>query len=320
MPVQTETRLADGDHVVQFYEHEDDLAALVGSYLGAAAADGEAVVVIASPEHAEVFQAALCEAGVDLAAARAGGRLVVLDAAATLERLMVAGVPDAGAFDASVGAVVRAAGAGGRRVRAYGEMVALLWAAGDVTGALELEQLWNALAAESPFSLVCAYPAHLFGPTQADGFTDVCHIHSAVVGGAPSPDGAEVSRRFARTLQAPRLARRFVADVLRRWGHEELVEDGMVVAAELVSNAVMHASSDVVVGLSRRGEAVELVVGDSSTEAPTTREPEPATPGGRGLRLVGALARRWGHVTVAGGKLVWAELGANSGVDAGEVA
>src|SRR5687768_17281032 len=134
MPVDSQIRLADGEHVVQFYENDDDLVTFVTGYLGAATVAGDAVVVIATPDHAEAFLSALGRAGVDVEAARQDGRLVILDAATTLSRFMIGDAPDAAAFDAVVGDLVRRAGAGGRPVRAYGEMVALLWAAGNVTG------------------------------------------------------------------------------------------------------------------------------------------------------------------------------------------
>ena len=134
MPVDTEIRLADGDHVVQFYGHDADLVDVVASYLSAAVLDGDAVIVIATPEHRAAFEAAMAAAGVDAELAAAGGRRIVLDAADTLARFMTDDVPDPAAFDAVVGGLVRDAASGGP-VRAYGEMVALLWDAGNVTGA-----------------------------------------------------------------------------------------------------------------------------------------------------------------------------------------
>ena len=309
MPVEPAVRLADGDHVVQFYRHDEELVGVVGGYLAAAVLDGDAVIVIATPDHGDAFRQAVVAAGVDVTAARGEGRLAVLDATATLSAFMVDGTPDPDAFDAVVGALVRRYGQGGRPVRAYGEMVALLWDAGNVAGAVELEALWNGLADRVPFSLFCAYPTHMVDdPGVSDAFADVCHLHTEVVAGAPMQAGAEATRRFVGTPHAPRSARRFVAETLQRWGRDDLVADGLIVAAELVTNAVLHASADVTVALSRHGDAVQLTVGDSSPHAPMPRRAGSSSLGGRGLLLVGAIAGRWGHRHVDGGKLVWAEL------------
>ena len=113
--METEIRLTDGEHVVQFYDADDELIGAVVGYLCGAILDGDAVVVVATPEHREALAAALREAGVDVAAALAEGRLVALDAADTSAEFLVDGAPDAAAFDEVVGGVVRAAGRGWSR-------------------------------------------------------------------------------------------------------------------------------------------------------------------------------------------------------------
>ena len=312
MTADQDIRLVDGDHVVQFYERDDDLVRLVVGYLAAAVRDGDAVVVVARPDHRAAFLDGLAAAGVDTEQAHADGRLTSLDARETLARFMTDDGIDAAAFDAAVGGVVRAAGAGagGRPVRAYGEMVALLWEEGDVAGAVELERLWNELGEALPFSLFCAYPTEMVAdPQAAEAFAEVCHLHSDVVAGAPSPADADVSRRFARSWDAARLARGFVADALRAWGLDHLVDDTLLVVTELVSNAVRHAGSDVTVSLSRLGEVVRVDVGDASETPPSMPDRDLDAPGGRGLQLVSVIAGDWGHVPTDGGKLVWANLG-----------
>ena len=90
-------------------------------------------IVIATPEHRLEFETRLGQAGVDLAAARDDGSYLALDAAQTLSELMAADQLDGAAFDRVIGTVIAAAGAGGRPVRAFGEMVALLWDDGLVS-------------------------------------------------------------------------------------------------------------------------------------------------------------------------------------------
>ena len=309
MRAETDVRLANGEHVVQFYDRDDDLVAVVGGYLAAAVLDGDVVIVIAAPTHRDAFRAALVAAGVDVDAAQVSGGLTMLDATETLRRFTVDGSLDADRFVEAIGALVAPASDDGRQVRVYGEMVALLWDAGNVAGAIELERLWNELGTQVPFSLFCAYPASIASDADsADDFAELCHLHSDVVTAAPTPVGAEASRGFVGTSQGPRLARRFVAETLQTWRLVDLVDDAALVVSELATNAVVHACSDFTVALSRHADGVRIAVADSSGDSPQPRYPGWMASGGRGLRVVDTIASRTGHDFVDGGKVVWAEL------------
>ena len=299
MPSLLEPHPVDtGDHVAQFYERDEDLVAHAGRYLGDGARAGAAVIVIATEPHRAAFEACL----------RDKGSLVVwLDAATTLGRFMCEGRIDRDAFFDVVGGVVRAAAATGRPVRAYGEMVALLWEAGDVMAAIELETLWNELATEVPFSLYCAYRSEsISGHEHADALARVCHLHSAVV---PSPV-AETTWHFPADATAPGDARRRVVDELERAGHDDdLLDDVRIAITELAANAVVHARTPFSVSLRSTGPIVRLAVRDGSHAAPAVRADTGTTPSGRGMRIVAALAGRWGVDPAPGGKVVWAEFG-----------
>ncbi len=79
-------------------------------------------------------------------------------------------------FDRTVGAFVRDQVVAGRRLRGFGEMVALLWADGRSTAALELEALCNGLQREVGLSLLCAYPSQVVAGSE----DELCREHSAV--------------------------------------------------------------------------------------------------------------------------------------------
>jgi anti-sigma regulatory factor (Ser/Thr protein kinase) len=296
-----------GHHVVQFYESDADLVRRAGRYLHDAAGEGAVATIIATEAHHREFEAHLRDAGVDVAAARAEGTLVSLDAAATLARFMSDGRVDRAAFFAAVGTVVRAAAATGRPVRAYGEMVALLWEAGAVQAAIDLETAWNELAAGVSFSLYCAYRSEsVAGHEHADALDRVCRLHSAVV---PEPP-AEMTWEFAADVAAPMDARRLLTAALRRMGHRgKLLDDARVVITELAANAVAHARSPFTVSIQGGRSTIRILVRDGSHVLPAMRDRTLTTPSGRGLRLVGTLAVRWGVDRVADGKVVWAELG-----------
>jgi hypothetical protein len=311
MQANTAIRLAKGDHVVRFYEDDDELVAVVNRYIGSALAGGEAAVVIATPDHAERFRQGFVDAGIDLPAAEAESRLIMLDAGETLAAFAHDGVIDAAAFDAVITPVVHRAQAAGAAVCAYGEMVAELFDDGKPQAALELEACWNELSRHECFSLLCAYPAVVapgIDEDRADAYAGVCGLHTDVVADQPQLDDAEWSCAFARGPRAPRQARRFVTDVLRQWDLDDLVDPASLIVSELATNAVVHACSGFAVSLNHDGPVVRLAVGDGAAAVPQRAPGGTEAPRGRGIPIIETVASRWGHLALDRGKLVWAEL------------
>jgi hypothetical protein len=172
-------------HVVQLYDaDEEHLIRNVGRYFSEGFALGEGALIIAGADHVEAFAAELESLGFDLQQLAREGRMIVLDAAETLHRLMLRGLPDADRFNAMLEGPLAelCAISDAGRFRAYGEMVGLLWAAGSVTAALELEDLWNGALASGSFSLFCGYPIDVFGKEFQEALIDgiVCS-HSVVL-------------------------------------------------------------------------------------------------------------------------------------------
>jgi anti-sigma regulatory factor (Ser/Thr protein kinase) len=319
MPASADTARVAHDHVVKFYADDHDLTSVVVAYLAAALVEGDAVIVIAAPRHREAFRAGLASVGVDVEAARRDGRLHVVDAEDALSRIMVGGAPDPAAFDAVVGSLVRQAGAT-TGVRAYGEMVALLWDAGNVVGAIDLERLWNRLQEETSFSLLCAYACAAADALDGgDGFSEVCRLHSDVVVNAPSPSDAEQVRSFPRVRHAPRDARAFVADALRAFGCAELIDDAVLVVSELATNAMVHGRSDFTVSVTQIERAVTIAVGDAGAGPPARRRARASSTNGRGLQLVAGVASSWGVTPHTVGKVVWANLSTASSAAVGNI-
>lgn len=211
-------------HIVQFYEDDAPLLDAVAAFIGAALGAGEAGIVIVTPAHRAGIEARLRAAGLDLEAARGGGRYIALDAAATLDTFMVAGAPDSARFAAVIGGLIARAGAGGRGVRAFGEMVALLAGVGDHAAALLLERLWHDLQQAHSFALFCAYPLGHFAGEGHEALHDlVCAAHSHVI---PAESYAALSTPDARLREIAALqrkARQLEAEVAaRRRAEEEL--------------------------------------------------------------------------------------------------
>jgi hypothetical protein len=152
-------------HLVQLYGKDDRLlTGNVSRYLSEGLRRGEGLVVIATAEHRSSIASQLrLEVGYSQAVLE--GRLVFLDARETLSRLLRNGQPDPDLFRSVVASTVSRVQerAGHSVVRAYGEMVGLLWQDGEFTAAAELENHWNSLLASSDVSLFCAYPVDIFG-------------------------------------------------------------------------------------------------------------------------------------------------------------
>ena len=153
-------------HVVQLYPEGDEvsLVANVSLYLSEGLKRGEGVLVVAAAAHRESFARELDRLGVDTGSAIQTSQLVCIDARETLSQFMTAGQPDWDKFEIAMGTAMRAVRSAGDRpgLRAYGEMVGLLWTKGQYSAAIRLEQFWNKLLARSSFSLYCAYPIDVF--------------------------------------------------------------------------------------------------------------------------------------------------------------
>ena len=122
---------------------------------------------------------------------------------------------------------------------------------------------------------------------------------------------SEASQRFDQDAQTPRAARRFVSQVLTGWDDDEgdLTDTVTLLVSELVTNAVLHAGSDVEVSVRLTPTAARIEVTDASAEAIAPRDATTEEDSGRGLALVGSLAQRWGvRPAPGGGKTVWFEV------------
>jgi anti-sigma regulatory factor (Ser/Thr protein kinase) len=118
-----------------------------------------------------------------------------------------------------------------------------------------------------------------------------------------------VSREFQPEDDAPRAARRFLDEALHGLGHDgTLVDAARQVISELVTNAVRHGRSRLMVSIHAEASSVRLAVHDQSPAQPTARHAAPDAVSGRGLQIVAALSRNWGVDTTTGGKTVWAEI------------
>jgi PAS domain S-box-containing protein len=210
------------DHLVQFYEHDEGLVDSITHFIGDGIGFGASAVIIATGDHLAQLERAWYARGVDIAPARSTGRYVTVDAQQALDALLVEGRPDAARFASTIAPLVAAAAARGPRAVIFGEMVALLWSAGNHAGAVRLEELWNELAAKHAFTLLCAYPAATMasGPWQA--VHSVCAAHSAAMPLAPPAMSSEANR-LAEICDLQRRARALPGEIGQRKAAERLL-------------------------------------------------------------------------------------------------
>ncbi|MFG2030637.1 ATP-binding protein [Streptomyces sp. NPDC048825] len=168
----------------------------------------------------------------------------------------------------------------------------------------------------------------------------------ATVSPSPIPDWS-YSLHLPHDLRAPRIARMTVRAVLPAYGLGELLDTTELLASELVTNAYRHTKGpaalrlrplDRLDGEPRSG--VRVTVWDTDPFVPSlfdrsparcgalrpvpgrAEQPDERSLGGRGLHLVREWADHWGAHRLGddlfgrGGKLLWFELEARSGVDA----
>ena len=213
-------------HVVQFYGEDgfllDELSRFIGTALGA----GGAAVVIATKEHRNGLAERLNARGLDTAKAVAQGRYFCLDAAETLAKITLDGRPDAVRFAEVVGSVIARATTATegepRRVAAFGEMVALLWAEGKPEAAIHLEQLWNDLARTHSFSLRCAYPMSSFCREEhGDLLLKICAEHSNVIPGESYTALVSQDERLRRIAHLQQKAQALETEIAERRQIEE---------------------------------------------------------------------------------------------------
>jgi PAS domain S-box-containing protein len=243
-------------HSVQFYGNDRFLLDEVSRFLGAALGSGDAVLVIATQPHREGIAQRLKSHGFDLVLASEQGRYLALDSAETLSQFMVNEAPDRERFLKLVGGTLEQLEAAGknepRRIAAFGEMVALLWAEGKTDAALRLEQLWNDLAREHAFTLRCAYPiAGDFVEEDQELLRQICGEHTHLVPAESYSAPMKEQERLLNIIFLQQKAHALEMEIAKRKQAEQtlaarVIEQEKVDESRLLLAAIVESSQDAI--------------------------------------------------------------------------
>ena len=179
--------IAPCDHLVQIYESEGHFLNTLEGFAGSGILSGDSVVVIAKQSHLDQLSQRLSKHSFDIENLIADDLYIALEANEILSEFMVNGWPDEKLFNDSISAILRRARKNDRKVRAFGEMVAILWEQGQNGATVRLENLWHNLHSKDKFSIYCAYPKSGFTRNYEDSISEICKAHSKIIDGQNRP-------------------------------------------------------------------------------------------------------------------------------------
>jgi MEDS: MEthanogen/methylotroph, DcmR Sensory domain len=197
-------RAPAAEHAVHVYDDLSELARSVAAFLAAGFRAGDPALVIATPGHGDVFARELAARGCDPSALERKGLLARADAEQLLDAFMGEELPSQSRFEHVVGGLIDEMSARfpDRTIRAFGEMVDVLWSDGRKRAAIALEELWNDLARTRSFALLCGYHLDIFElGVQRDALPEVIRMHShAHTVDEPSRLAAAVDQALAEVV------------------------------------------------------------------------------------------------------------------------
>lgn len=166
------------DHFVEYYPYDKVLMESLETYVLEGLIRNESCLVIATKHHLDALEASLSDQGIDCVAAKAHNQYRTLDAEAILKELMPVDKISSVKFESLIGATLVEMSASGQKIRAFGEIVALLWQRNKLDALLELEELWNQMQLKYEFSLFCAYPQiHFDRSVHRSVLDQISHAH-----------------------------------------------------------------------------------------------------------------------------------------------
>jgi MEDS: MEthanogen/methylotroph, DcmR Sensory domain len=175
--------IARFDHVVQVYENDGIFLDTLTGFVESAISFNENAVVIASNAHLSALEFRLQSYGHHIETLILENKFIPISAEDLLTEFLVNDLPDEAKFTKAATKLFDQASVNQRKFRAFGEMVAILWAKGNKKATLQLEHLWSNLLSKDPFCLFCAYPKNIFNDRSNNSAKPVCNAHTKIISG-----------------------------------------------------------------------------------------------------------------------------------------
>jgi hypothetical protein len=146
-----------GRHLAQFHRDTAALSESVYTFIESGLRRATSVLIVAPMQHADHLLARLSASKCHPRALINSGQLAVLDCSHLLDDIVNDDRPEWSRFRAALMPVLSRIQPAGRGTRIYSELANCLWADGNTEAAIQVEELWNALAASFPFALYCGF-------------------------------------------------------------------------------------------------------------------------------------------------------------------
>lgn len=180
--------IASWDHLVQVYENEKIFLDTLEGFAGTGLIHDESVIIIARKKTIEALNNRLITQHFDITELERSNKYLTFDAEEVLNQFMDGNWPNENKFHVLFHDILaKARGEENRKVRAFGDMVAVLWERKLAVATMYLEGLWEQLREIENFTLFCAYPKSCFSNENLHGIESICRSHSKVIDGKWHP-------------------------------------------------------------------------------------------------------------------------------------
>jgi hypothetical protein len=179
--------IAPCEHLVQIYDNDKVFLDTLEGFAGSGFLANETVVIIATTQHLDALNNRLFSQGFDLNAMISSNQYMPIDAVDLLSAFLVENWIDESIFHNFISSLIERAKQRKNKIRAFGEMVAILWERGLYGATIQLEKLWNELHSKEEFTLFCAYPNNGFTQSAGASIDEICKQHAKVIDGRSGP-------------------------------------------------------------------------------------------------------------------------------------
>lgn len=175
--------IAPCDHIVQIYDTDKIVLNTLEGFVSSGFKAGDSAIVIATDTHLYALNKRLRAKGFNIDHLQANNQFLPCVAEDIISEFMVDGKPDEERFMLVVKKLIKKGRGNGRKVRAYGEMVSVLWNQGYTDIAFQIEDLWNKFCSTEVFCLFCAYPQNSLLQNLSAPVNHICSAHAKIIAG-----------------------------------------------------------------------------------------------------------------------------------------